>query len=139
MLSTIENISFILYVYYCYLNHLFCQILVGTCTYTPKPLHVDIQSCNYYYYLNYIVIHVWYISMIHVCTHTCAHKYMYTRYRYYIHVLRTGSTRICRVRCTWVHRYCTLYRWVMCCKTCSFLLYSVWYLYTWCTCVHECM
>ena len=26
------------------------------CTYTPKPLHVDIQSCNYY--LNYIVIHV---------------------------------------------------------------------------------
>ena len=30
ILSTIENISFILYVYYCRLNHLFCQILVGT-------------------------------------------------------------------------------------------------------------
>ena len=29
-ISTIENISFILYVYYCHLNHLFCQILVGT-------------------------------------------------------------------------------------------------------------
>ena len=32
MISTIENISFILYVYYCHLNHLFCQILVGTPT-----------------------------------------------------------------------------------------------------------
>ena len=30
IISTIENISFILYVYYCHLNHLFCQILVGT-------------------------------------------------------------------------------------------------------------
>ena len=29
ILSTIENISFILYVYYCHLNHLFCQILVA--------------------------------------------------------------------------------------------------------------
>ena len=33
ILSTIENISFILYVYYCHLNHLFCQILVVTPTY----------------------------------------------------------------------------------------------------------
>ena len=30
IISTIENISFILYVYYCHLNHLFCQILVVT-------------------------------------------------------------------------------------------------------------
>mgnify|MGYP003961253575 CR=1 FL=1 len=30
IISTIESISFILYVYYCHLNHLFCQILVGT-------------------------------------------------------------------------------------------------------------
>ena len=29
IISTIENISFILYVYYCHLNYLFCQILVA--------------------------------------------------------------------------------------------------------------
>ena len=51
IISTIENISFILYVYYCHLNHLFCQILVVT----PRYVHM------YYLYYYYYYTLVWYL------------------------------------------------------------------------------
>ena len=53
IISTIENKSFILYVYYCHLNHLFCQILVGTVdltcvvhVYTCVPLFLLYGTCT---------------------------------------------------------------------------------------------
>ena len=54
IISTIENISFILYVYYCHLNHLFCQILVGTPinSNTVYVVHVCIKS--YYFYSTFL-------------------------------------------------------------------------------------
>ena len=50
IISTIENISFILYVYYCHLNHLFCQILVVTPMYSSNSKKVKMQPYYYYYY-----------------------------------------------------------------------------------------
>ena len=48
IISTIENTSFILYVYYCHLNHLFCQILVGT---VPVPVY------PYFYSTVHVPVH----------------------------------------------------------------------------------
>ena len=53
IISTIENISFILYVYYCHLNHLFCQILVGTPTVAPRHVHVHVCGHMYTRIINY--------------------------------------------------------------------------------------
>jgi hypothetical protein len=73
IISTIENISFILYVYYCHLNHLFCQILVGTptptgtvtpnhvCTYIDSIFYI-LYICMYYMscmYVYVMYVHVW--------------------------------------------------------------------------------
>ena len=74
IISTIENISFILYVYYCHLNHLFCQILVVTPT---VNVHVHVRPVTNKYkvsiFINFhIIILNYYLSTLHV------YMYMYT-------------------------------------------------------------
>ena len=73
IISTIENIFFILYVYYCHLNHLFCQILVvtpiHTCTCISTPRSVCVPWYQYQYKKNKTCINFYSVRPMKCCVH----------------------------------------------------------------------